>query len=91
MTVEYLRRISQHAGRVLKGTESAILNKIPTKNLARGIEQLFIEYGRKVGEISNKINSINPKGKKYKDLVQKAIDYMKEHHADFDFLWKDRK
>ncbi|PVD53009.1 hypothetical protein DC498_06485 [Terrimonas sp.] len=91
LTVDYVRRIGQHAGRVLTGSQAEVVKNLPSKNLARGIEQLFIEYGRKVGEISNKINSINPKGKNYQSLMDKALDYLKKNRSDLDFLWKDRK
>jgi len=90
MSVNFERRILQHGLRVLSGTQRPIVEGITNKNLARGVEQLFIEYGRKVGEISNKINSINPKGKNYQNLMDKAVDYMKKNHSDLDFLWKDR-
>lgn len=90
LTVDYIGRIGQHSGRILTGSQAEIIKKIPGRNLARGVEQLFIEYGRKAGEISNKINSINPKGKNYHTLIDKAVDYLKKIHPDLDFLWKDR-
>lgn len=75
MTVDFQRRIAQHAGRVLKGTQDDIVKFIPKRSTAKGVEQLFIEYGKKVGAISNEINSVNPKAKHYKEGISSVIKF----------------
>lgn len=67
-----------------------LVENIPSRSIAKGVEQLFIEYGRKVGEISNEINSINPKAKHYPDRIKKAIEYLKKEYKELDFLWNTR-
>lgn len=92
-SLNYARRMAQHGSRILSGSRLKILESIPTKELAAGVEQLSIEYGRRIGKIANKINALNPKNKKrYDRLINEAVDYLKKNdpNGDLKYLYDAR-
>jgi len=89
LTVDFARRMAQHGVRIL-GTPSKLIENIPNKLTARGIEQLFINFGRKTGIITEQINSLSPKNKAIYDKgLKMAEEFIQKNYGDkFDFLFK---
>lgn len=82
LTVDYARRMAQHGSRII-GKPTELVTGIADKLTARGIEQLFINYGRKIGEITEQINSINPKRvERYQQALKQAREFLKENYGD---------
>ncbi len=78
MTVDYTRRLKQHGARIIGG-EDEMIKRIADKLTARGIEQLFINYGLKTKIITKQINSINPKRtERYREGLKKGEDFLKK-------------
>ncbi|MBS1624348.1 MAG: hypothetical protein JST83_10035 [Bacteroidetes bacterium] len=91
ISVDFARRMKQHGARII-GVPQELIRNVPTRRLARGIEQLFIENGRKTGEITEQINSVSPKNPNYAETLTESIEWLKKNYGDsFDFLYKDRK
>jgi RHS repeat-associated protein len=88
ITTAFAKRMAQHGARII-GNADRLIENIPDKLTARGIEQLFINYGRKAGIITEQINSINPKRvEKTKEALQKATDFIKSNYGDkFNYLF----
>jgi hypothetical protein len=54
-------------------------------DVAKGLEQLFINYGRKTKILTDQINSIDPKRVAVWDKrIAKALDWLK-NHSDSDY------
>lgn len=88
ITTDFARRMQQHGARILGNTEKLIEN-IPDKLTARGIEQLFINYGRKAGIITEQINSVSPrKAEQYNLAIKQAKEFIIKNYGDkFNYLF----
>jgi len=66
-----------------------MIENIPDKLTARGVEQLLINYGRKVGDLTEQINSINPKRiERTKEALKKGREFLeKNYKGQFDHLF----
>ncbi len=89
MTADFAKRMAQHGARII-GNADRLIENIPDKLTARGVEQLFINFGRKVGVITEQINSINPKRvARYNKGLKQAENFIKKNYGDkFDYLFK---
>ncbi|WP_430901929.1 RHS repeat domain-containing protein, partial [Paraflavitalea sp. sgz302555] len=87
ITIDYARRMAQHGARII-GNPSKLVENIPNKMTAKGIEQLFIEWGRKKGIITQQINSISKNNTQYDKALKLAEDFLKKNYGNkFDFLF----
>ncbi|MFZ4544714.1 MAG: hypothetical protein ACOYOA_11730 [Saprospiraceae bacterium] len=77
-------RIAEHInrGKSVFGNidDLGFIKDIPDKDIARGIEQLFINWGRSTKTITDQINSINPARVEIWNMrITKALNYLKNH------------
>ena len=89
MTTSFVRRMAQHGARIM-GAPEDMIKLIPDKLTARGIEQLFINWGREKKIITDQINSINPKNvEKYNEGINKAKEFLQKNYGDaYNYLFE---
>lgn len=80
ITSNFAKRTSAWAGKYI-GEITEMLDNVPDRITARGIEQLLIQNGRKSGQIANEINSISFKRNRarYIEGINKAKDWLKKN------------
>jgi RHS repeat-associated protein len=92
LTVDFVRRMKEHGARIV-GIPEEMIKLIPDKLTARGIEQLFINWGRKNKVITDQINSISPKNtEKYAKGLKQAQEYLQKNYGDaYNYLFESSK
>jgi hypothetical protein len=94
----YMVRIAQHAKRLnvdikdFEKMEDLISFAGDNKNIARGLEQFFIEYGRKFEDIMNRINSTSPKRVDvFKARIDEAFEFMRDNKKELfeKYKWQE--